>query len=244
MTTLKETIFSGAPANEEKTPPSVSASITRKQAAGNFGAEAPRPTVWARTRSNATAVVSTVFSKGPLLSRRSSPSGGSRWEKDSMKKVRMLVLALLTIAAINTAKATDATVSPNGFKSPECTFGADTLTSWFGWNLKFSQSYGRDAKLWPSLLTNGARTTNPQEGCLMVLDGWDLNPSGHVAWVWGRQGYWTCVLHTNMKVGTDYFTYGGASFRYCWFYYYPGWTSVYCGDNGKWYPLRAFVTKK
>ena len=180
-----------------------------------------------------------------MLSSRSFLSGmGFRWEKESMKKLQTLVLALLTVAATHNTLAAEATVSPNGFKSPECTYGADMLTSSYGWLLKFSQSYGRDAKLWPALITNGAQTTNPQAGALMVLDAWDTNPAGHVAWVWGRSGYWTCVLHTNMKVGTDYFTYGGATFRYAWFYFYPGWTSVYCNDNGKWYPLKAFVTKK
>ena len=160
-------------------------------------------------------------------------------------KLNILLLALLTTAAvINTASATDTTISPNGFKSPECTFGADTLTSWLGWNLKFSQNYGRDAKTWPTLLLNAAATTNPQEGDLMALDGWDTNPSGHVAWVYGRQGYWVLVLHTNMRVGTDYFTYANAVFRYTWVYYYPGWNSVYFGDNGKWYPLKTFLTKK
>lgn len=59
--------------------------------------------------------------------------------------------------------------------------------------------------MWPAMITNGAQTTNPQTGALMVLDAWDTNPAGDVTWVWGRSGYWTCVLHTNMKVGTDYF---------------------------------------
>ncbi len=244
MITLKQKIFSGALANEEKTPPPVSASITRKQAAGNFGAEAPWPTLWATTRSNATSVESTVFSKGPLLSRRSSPGAGFRWEKDSMKKLTTLVLALLTLAATHKSLATDATVSPNGFYSPQCTYGCDMLTSSYGWLLKFSVNSGRDARLWPSLIVNGSLTSNPQAGDIMALDAWDTNPDGHVGWVWYRQGYWVRIIHTHMLAGQDQFTYGGATFRAAWFYYVPGWTSVYCYDNGKWYPLKAFVTKK
>jgi CHAP domain. len=165
-------------------------------------------------------------------------------QKTNMKKLKTLVLALLTMAAvINTTQAADATTSPNGFKSPECTFAADLLTSSYGWNLKFSRSYGRDAYLWPSLITNGKVTTNPQANDLMVLDAWSGGPVGHVAWVWGRSGGWICVIHTNMRIGTDLFTYGGATFRYAWFWDY-GNGSVYCWDNGKTYPLKAFITKK
>lgn len=161
-----------------------------------------------------------------------------------MKKLTMLVLALLTMAAvINNTQAAEATVSPNGFKSPECTYGADMLTYSYGWTLKFSRSYGRDAYLWPSLITNGTTTTNPQANDLMVLDAWSGSSVGHVGWVYGRSGGWICVVHTNMKVGTDWFTYGGAMFRYAWFYDL-GNGSVYCWDNGKTYPLKAFVTKK
>jgi len=47
-----------------------------------------------------------------------------------------------------------------------------------------------------------------------------------------------------MKVGPDYFSYGGATFRYAWFYYYPGSTSVYCNENGRWYSLKSFLRKK
>ena len=156
----------------------------------------------------------------------------------------MLVLALLTMAAvINKTQAADATVSPNGFVSPQCTYGADMLTSWSGWNLKFSRSYARDAFAWPALVTNGTTTANPQAGDLMVLDAWSGSSVGHVAWVWGRSGGWICVIHTNMKVGTDLPYYGGATFRYAWFWN-NGNGSVYCWDNGKTYPLKAFVTKK
>ncbi len=162
-----------------------------------------------------------------------------------MKKLQTLVLALLTFAAvINSSHAADATVSPNGFKSPECTWSTDLLTSSYGWPLKFSVTSGRDAKRWPSQITNGNLTTNPQAGDLMVLDGWDTNPYGHVAWVWYREGNWVLVLHTNMRVGQDQFTYANVPFRAAWVYYSPGWTSVYFDANKKWYALKGFVTKK
>lgn len=157
-----------------------------------------------------------------------------------MKTLQMLVMALLMAAVINTTHAADATVSPNGFISPQCTYGADMLTDAYGWNLKFSRSYGRDAKWWPEMITNGTRTTNPQGGDIMVLDSSEL---GHVAWVWYRSGEWVLIVHTNMRVGTDLLTYGGATFRYAWFRY-QGKSTVTCWDNGKTYSLKAFVTKR
>ena len=64
-----------------------------------------------------------------------------------------------------------------------------------------------------------------------------------MAWVWDRDGEWVLVVHTNMRVGTDVLTYGGAKFRYAWFRY-QGKNTVTCWDNGKTYPLKAFVTKR
>jgi hypothetical protein len=168
----------------------------------------------------------------------------SRSKNKNMNKLKMLMLALLTAAVINTkAQAADATTSPNGFVSPQCTYGADMLTASYGWNLKFSRSWGRDAYVWPSLIMNGKVTTNPQANDLMVLDAWSGSSVGHVGWVWGRSGGWVCVISTNMKLGTDLFIYGGATFRYAWFWD-CGNGSVYCWDNGKNYPLKAFLTKK
>lgn len=161
-----------------------------------------------------------------------------------MKKLKMLVLTLLTVAAIiHKADAAEVTVSPNGFKSPQCTYGADMLTDSYGWTLKFSRSYGRDAYRWPSLITNGTKTSNPQANDLMVLDAWSGSSVGHVGWVYGRDGDWICVIHTNMRVGTDLVTYGRAKFRYAWFRDLGDGT-VQCWDNGKTYPLKAFLTKK
>lgn len=183
-----------------------------------------------------------VSGRRPARPKRSIKSRVNR--SNNMKTLKMLVLALLTMAAVtNNTQAAEATVSPNGFKSPECTYGADMLTYSYGWTLKFSRSYGRDAYLWPSLITNGTTTTNPQANDLMVLDAWSGSSVGHVGWVYGRSGGWICIVHTNMKVGTDWFTYGGAMFRYAWFYDL-GNGSVYCWDNGKTYPLKAFITKK
>lgn len=160
-----------------------------------------------------------------------------------MKTLKTLMLTVLTAAVINNAQAAEATVSPNGFKSPECTFAADLLAYSYGWTLKFSRPDGRDAFLWPNLITNGTRTANPQANDLMVLDAWLGSAVGHVAWVWYRSGGWIRVIHTNMKVGTDVMTYGGAVFRAAWFFDL-GNGYVYCWENGKTYPLKAFVTKK
>ena len=127
--------------------------------------------------------------------------------------------------------------------SPQCTYSSDLLADAYGWRLKFSRSYGRDAYSWPALITNATTTTNPQFNDLMVLDAWSGSSVGHVGWVYGRSGGWICVVHTNMKVGTDWFTYGGTMFRYAWFWDY-GNSSVYCWDNGKTYPLKSFLHKK
>ena len=94
-----------------------------------------------------------------------------------------------------------------------------------------------------ALLTNGTVTTNPQANDLMVLDAWSGSAVGHVSWVWYRSGGWVRVISTNMKLGTDVLTYGGAVFRAAWFWDY-GNGSVYCWENGKTYPLKAFITKK
>ena len=79
---------------------------------------------------------------------------------------KLVVMALLVAAVVNKTQAAEVTVSPNKFVSPQCTYGADMLTSSYGWNLQFSRSYGRDAYVWPGLITNGAITTNPQSGDL------------------------------------------------------------------------------
>lgn len=161
-----------------------------------------------------------------------------------MKKLKSVMLALLAMAAVvYTTQAAEATVSPNGFYSPQCTYGADMLTDAYGWRLSFSQPYGRDAYVWPSLIINGTVTTNPQANDLMVLDAWAGSSVGHVGWVWYRSGGWVWVISTNMKLGTDVLIYGGATFRAAWFYDL-GNNSVYCWDNGKTYPLKAFITRK
>jgi len=77
----------------------------------------------------------------------------------------------------------------------------------------------------------------------VVLDAWSGSSVGHVGWCWYRSGGWVRVISTNMKLGTDVLTYGGAVFRAAWFYDL-GNNTVYCWENGKTYPLKAFVTKK
>ena len=161
-----------------------------------------------------------------------------------MTTIKSTMLALLTMAAvINAAQGAESTVSPNGFKSPECTYGVDMLTAADGWNLQFSQSSGRDARKWNTVISNGSVTTDPQAGDVMVLGAWDGNSFGHVAWLWGRWGEYVLVIHTNMRIGTDFFAYGGATFRYAWFRY-TGGRQIVCLDNGKTYPLTAFIHER
>lgn len=171
-------------------------------------------------------------------------AGNQQPDKNNrMKKLKMLVMALLLAAVIDKTQAADATTSPNGFLSPQCTYGADMLTSSYGWNLKFSRTWGRDAYNWPSLLLNGTATSNPQAGDLMILDSWSGSAVGHVGWCWYRSGGWVRVISTNMKLGTDVLTYGGATFRAAWFYDL-GNNTVYCWENGKTYPLKSFLTQR
>jgi len=142
--------------------------------------------------------------------------------------------------------------SLNGFEAPQCTWGVDMLTYSFGWELDFSQAWGRDARLWPELLENGGSTSRPNRGDILVLDGWDQNSYGHVAWVWyveqdtqsGYGGYYTLVIHTNWRAGSDLFEYQNTMFRYSWFYFCRDWDDVYCFDSKKWYPLAAILREQ
>jgi hypothetical protein len=91
----------------EKTPPPALASKTRKRAAGNFGAEAAPSRPPCGQGHVLTQAQSCQTGSEGVLSSRSFLSGmGFRWEKESMKKLQTLVLALLTVAATHNTLAT------------------------------------------------------------------------------------------------------------------------------------------
>ena len=171
-----------------------------------------------------------------------------------MKNILITALTLLLHGALvpHEAVAADPNAkSPNGFLSPQCTFGVDWICRWNGWDLKFSRSWGRDADVWPSVLTNGYNKFRPGPRDIMVLRASKKHglPVGHVAVVASSKvdtkytdGRMILVVyHTNFSAGQSLGKFGGATFRSSRFWYYPNKSEVYCLDTQKWYPLRAFI---
>ncbi|WP_309713513.1 CHAP domain-containing protein [Armatimonas sp.] len=103
-------------------------------------------------------------------------------------------------------RATKYKDSPNGFKFPNCTWGADVITYGKGWALQFSSKRPRNAINWidPTVLANAGLSSEPGAGSLMVLRN---SSSGHVAYVWEVVGTSSSgntvisVLHTNWPYG-------------------------------------------
>ena len=102
----------------------------------------------------------------------------------------------------------------NSFPKGQCTWYAFERALDSGSKLRFSQSYGRDAKAWPRLVLNRHISRTPTRGSVMVLDGWRGNPFGHVAFVESVQGKstWT-VSHANMGAGEAFGLMDGVSVR-------------------------------
>lgn len=161
----------------------------------------------------------------------------------SSQKVRsVLFMALCSILFI-TAFAWSG--SPNTFPSGQCTWYADGRAYETGWRLKFSVNSGRDARLWPNVLLNGACAVGPQAGTIMVLDGWSANPYGHVAYIESVQagGKWT-VTHANWGTGTVDRYISGYPIRKTQFEFVPGSsTKVRVVGGSTSYPLREFIIR-
>ncbi len=73
--------------------------------------------------------------------------------------------------------------SPNGLPAGQCTWYVDGKVYKDGWRLKFSQNYGRHAYKWWDLVTNANKGQLGLHGDIMVLNKWDGNQYGHVAYV-------------------------------------------------------------
>lgn len=91
---------------------------------------------------------------------------------------------------------------PRELPAGACTWYADARAKEAGWELKFKQQFGRDARKWGDLISNGRLVDEPVVGSLMVLDVWGANPYGHVAYVEEvvDATHFT-VTHANMMVG-------------------------------------------
>lgn len=95
--------------------------------------------------------------------------------------------------------------SPNGFFAPQCTWLVDHLTDDFGWHLEFSRNWGRDARLWWTLVTNAGHDPDfTIPGDIMVLDGWSGNEAGHVGLVVETDGDRFTVVHANWPLGSEW----------------------------------------
>ncbi len=102
----------------------------------------------------------------------------------------------------------------NSFPKGQCTWYAFERALDAGNRIRFKQSYGRDAKSWPTLAVTSRMTQTPTPGSIMVLDAWDGNPFGHVAYVESVQSpkAWT-ISHANMKVGEEFAKLSGITIR-------------------------------
>jgi surface antigen len=96
----------------------------------------------------------------------------------------------------------------------ECTWYAASRAKEAGWNLEFKQQFGRDARKWGEIISNGKLEQEPVVGSLMVLDAWGANPFGHVAYVEevADATHFT-VTHANMMVGVKVFAKNGVPIR-------------------------------
>ncbi|MFM9874535.1 MAG: CHAP domain-containing protein [Fimbriimonadaceae bacterium] len=103
---------------------------------------------------------------------------------------------------------------PRELPPGECTWYAAARAKESGWDLKFKQQFGRDARKWGELVTNGKLVAEPVVGSLMVLDAWGTNPFGHVAYVEevADSAHFT-VTHANMMVGVKVFSKNGVPIR-------------------------------
>lgn len=81
-------------------------------------------------------------------------------------------------------------VSPHGFNAPECTWAADIVAAWRGWNLdirRYPQApyYNRrDAWMWYDIVTGVGRGQQPRNDSILVFgSNAGLGSNGHVAYI-------------------------------------------------------------
>lgn len=105
---------------------------------------------------------------------------------------------------------------PRPFPVGQCTWYAVNRAKQDGWNLQFTQQYGRDAKDWAKLFSNSELQSNPTPGSIMVLNEWGGNPYGHVAYVESvEDANHFSVTHANMSAGEQCATQSGVVIRKC-----------------------------
>ena len=143
-----------------------------------------------------------------------------------MWRIGILVLLVLASSAVFVRRHHSAPVAPivdlgsssaaNTLPKGQCTWYAFERSLEFGHRLRFGQSYGRDAKRWPALVSNVRFSRTPLRGSVMVLDGWKGNAFGHVAFVESVQGTnrWT-ISHANMGAGEVFAKLDGIEVRRC-----------------------------
>ncbi len=82
--------------------------------------------------------------------------------------------------------------SPNGFQTGQDTWFVDGMVNHGPdkWLLNFSQTAGRDAYLWPSLITNAISSPyqSSTHDCIVVFGKCAALPNGHVAYYTPRHG--------------------------------------------------------
>lgn len=91
---------------------------------------------------------------------------------------------------------------PRPLPAGQCTWYAEARAKEAGWTLEFRKQYGRDARKWGEMVSNGELSMTPTVGSLMLLDAWDTNPYGHVAYV--EKVEWPDriqISHMNMGMG-------------------------------------------
>lgn len=158
---------------------------------------------------------------------------------------RKVLLGLGLVVAVTTTAYAAWPGSPNGFSVGQCTWFVDGRCAESGWTLKFSQNWGRDARRWYDLVTNGRRAQYPQYGAIMVVDGWDGNSAGHVAYVEAltNGGRWR-VSHANWSGGTKSRVLQGVQTWEREFEFAVGdATRVRPVGTTTWYQLRGFIIR-
>lgn len=129
----------------------------------------------------------------------------------------------------------------------QCTDGA-----WIVWvqNLGRQPTPIRNARLWwdDAPLKGFARSNIPSQPSIMVLDGWNTNPNGHVAVVtyvnpnWSRGWYlvWVNQLNWNPTTAGNC----AAPIQGGWFAYYPPTSTAWYWNGNSWsrpLPCRGFI---
>jgi surface antigen len=113
-------------------------------------------------------------------------------------KTRLFLLCIFSAMAFGAQELRSA-----GFPRGQCTWYAYLRAQESGWSIIFDKPYNRHAIRWWEKVTNAKQISNPAEGSVMVLDAWEGNPYGHVAYVEKvlNKNQWI-VTHANFGLGS------------------------------------------